>query len=654
MATLNKPQPVGLTDPNTLRKTEAQLAQAAIIANGKSTISDGEAIFVNTTVRATAGGVALTTSAANNQPGDIVTVYNSQGNTFVSAIDQTIQQTIVNKTGVSAIIAGDNITISSTGTNGTGAVTINSTGGSGNTGNITFNGDNVESTNNIVNIVGSNYAQLQSGDSYMWVESNYANIEVNGNTWSFTDGGNLNLPDGGGIWFNYGYIDQDNSVEGDALRVSGGNSVIIYSNEDGSSWLFDAGGNLTLPSNTSSINYANGQPYGGTASTGNWVFDGNDATVSNPGYPHLYGGPSGGPEFTYLEEAGNTASYSQTMYINNEDGFYVSLANGDYRFSFAIDGNTYLPSNVILDNGTDGNIDSTGNINITSNGNTSTFDTTGNLSVPGSGYFAGQNLYVGEGANTLTQYGASTLVVSANDTAYIQAVITNVSDVGSADWVAYGHHGTDAGGWVDMGFTSSGFNDANYTITKPGSGYIFAHGFDIATQPVVAGDGSLVLATGEQGNVKDIIFGTGGFLESNEFMRISDSNNQLEFYDHGNITGVGNISARGFVNGSPSPTANSAIGYYTIDNSGQTVALAAAGYVDIPNFSGMLIVDDITSGTVAVWICGGANTVQVSITSTAIHPTLGTMAQNGSGYRWTNNGFGGPFTFTIIRTRNTA
>jgi hypothetical protein len=544
MATINKPQKVGLTDPNVLRATEAQLAQAAIIANGKSTVSDGEAIFISTTAKATVNGVTLTTSA-NNQPSDVVTVYSSQGNTYVSSIDQTVKQTFYNQVGVSGIIAGDNITITSTGNNGTGTVTINSTGGGG----------------------GGNGATGATG------------------------------PTGG----------------------------------SGATGATGAGANI-----------------------GNWVFNNNSATVNNSGYPQLYGGPSGGPEFTYLEEAGNTASYSQTMYINNEDGFYVSLANGDYRFSFAIDGNTYLPSNVILDNGTDGNIDSTGNINITSNGNTSTFDTTGNLSVPGSGYFAGQNLYVGEGANTLTQYGASTLVVSANDTAYIQAVITNVSDVGSADWVAYGHHGTDAGGWVDMGFTSSGFNDANYTITKPGSGYIFAHGFDIATQPVVAGDGSLVLATGEQGNVKDIIFGTGGFLESNEFMRISDSNNQLEFYDHGNITGVGNISARGFVNGSPSPTANSAIGYYTIDNSGQTVALAAAGYVDIPNFSGMLIVDDITSGTVAVWICGGANTVQVSITSTAIHPTLGTMAQNGSGYRWTNNGFGGPFTFTIIRTRNTA
>ena len=434
MATINKPQQVGLSDPTTLRRTEAQLAQAAVIANGKSTISDGEAIFVGTTAKATAGGVTLTTSA-NNQPSDIVTVYSSQGNTYVSAIDQTIKQTIVNQVGVTGIIAGNNVTISATGNNGTGVVTINSTGGGG----------------------GGNGATGATG------------------------------PTGGA----------------------------------GATGATGAGANI-----------------------GNWVFNNNRATVNNSGYPQLYGGPNGGPEFTYLEEAGNIDSYSQTMYINNEDGFYVSLANGTQTFSFAIDGNTYLPGNVIIDNGgTDGNIDSTGNINVISNNNTSTFDTTGNLTVSGSGYFQGQNLYVGEGANSLTQFGASTLVISANDTAYIQAVVTNVSDIGSADWVAYGHHGSDVGGWVDTGFTSASYSDANFTITGPGTGYIFAQGYDPSQGAPSYGDGSLVLATGNLGNIKDIVFATGGFSSSNEFMRINNSSKTLQFYNYGNVTGAGTISA---------------------------------------------------------------------------------------------------------------
>jgi hypothetical protein len=471
MATINKPQQVGLSDPNTLRRTEAQLAQAAIIANGKSTVSDGEAIFVSTTAKATAGGVTLTTSA-NNQPSDIVTVYSSQGNTYVSAIDQTIKQTVVNQVGVSSIIAGNNITITSTGTNGTGAVTINSTGGGGNanTGNITFDGDNIGSTNDVVNIIGNNYAQLQSGDSYIWVESNYANIEVNGNTWSF-----------------------------------------------------DAGGILTAP------------------------------------------------------------------------------------------------GNIVIDNGgADGNIDSSGNINVISNNNTSTFDTTGNLTVSGSGYFQGQNLYVGEGANSLTQFGASTLVISANDTAYIQAVVTNVSDIGSADWVAYGHHGSDVGGWVDTGFTSASYSDANFTITGPGTGYVFAQGYDPSQGSPSYGDGSLVLATGNLGNVKDIIFATGGFSLSNEFMRINNSSQTLQFYSYGNVTGANVISANSFVgNGSQlTNVATTVNGSWTLAAGTNTVSLS------VP-----------LNGTYSIWVRGNIPNGIVTYTATAV-VTNTNVPVLGSSYGW--------------------
>jgi hypothetical protein len=91
---------------------------------------------------------------------------------------------------------------------------------------------------------------------------------------------------------------------------------------------------------------------GGAANIGNWVFDGNDATVDNDGYPQLYGGPDGGPEFTYLEEAGNTGSYSQTMYINGEDGFFVSLDYGNAQFAFNTNGTTKFPTlEVDLHNG---------------------------------------------------------------------------------------------------------------------------------------------------------------------------------------------------------------------------------------------------------------------------------------------------------------
>ena len=214
----------------------------------------------------------------------------------------------------------------------------------------------------------------------------------------------------------------------------------------------------------------------------------------------------------------NGTSYANIATSNGN----LAIGIGNNTWTFDSTGNLNVPGNII----------GTANANFTIYSNASvhefTFGDDGTFYAPDNVVLGGTSITIGPGANSLTGFSNAVLVASSNSNAHVQAVVTNVSDVGSADWIAYGHHGTDAGGWADMGFTSSGFNDANFTITKPGSGFVFAHGFDIATQPVVAGDGSLVLATGEQGNVKDIIFATGGFLEANEFMRISDSNNSLK------------------------------------------------------------------------------------------------------------------------------
>jgi hypothetical protein len=127
MATYNnKPASVGLSDPKLVRQTETALAQASLIARGKPTVtSAGELILPNTTLAVGANSVSTTTSA-NNSPADVVTVYSGQGAIYASSIDQTVNQTIVNQVGVSSIVAGNNITITSTGTSeGTGIVTVN-------------------------------------------------------------------------------------------------------------------------------------------------------------------------------------------------------------------------------------------------------------------------------------------------------------------------------------------------------------------------------------------------------------------------------------------------------------------------------------------------------------------------------------------------
>lgn len=94
---------------------------------------------------------------------------------------------------------------------------------------------------------------------------------------------------------------------------------------------------------------------GGPVTTGDLIIDGNDIYPNNPGYPHIWGGPFGGPELSYLEEAGNLDSYSQTMYINAE-GLTVSLDYGNVELIYSPNGNLSVDGNIIT-TGSGGNIE---------------------------------------------------------------------------------------------------------------------------------------------------------------------------------------------------------------------------------------------------------------------------------------------------------
>jgi hypothetical protein len=149
--------------------------------------------------------------------------------------------------------------------------------------------------------------------------------------------------------------------------------VRITSNE--LTWTFDSEGNLTLPSNTSSINYPNGNPYGGgggSANTGNVTF--NDQSVIGTG--DQYGGSG-----LYL--APGTESVGNLQYLRVRGGDYpthIHLDTGNYEYydQYFGNDNKYLK----LSAGANGNIiigtdDTTGNLY------NWTFDSDGNLTVPG-------------------------------------------------------------------------------------------------------------------------------------------------------------------------------------------------------------------------------------------------------------------------------
>jgi hypothetical protein len=89
------------------------------------------------------------------------------------------------------------------------------------------------------------------------------------------------------------------------------------------------------------------------------------------------------------------------------------------------------------------------------------------------------------------------------------------------------------------------------------------------------------------------------------------------------------------------------------DSSSNTVLVANGASQEIPNFSGMLIVNDHFDGYVEMWIAGSGRTLQLGSTATTSNNTL-TQSTN-DGYEWTNvDNLTGPFTFTVIKTRNGA
>jgi hypothetical protein len=284
-------------------------------------------------------------------------------------------------------------------------------------------------------------------------------------------------------------------------------NVIIQAADIGNSqpaqiWTFGTTGNLTLPGNTWQVNYANGTQVelGGSSSISN--------ANSNVTIPVANGNVDVNvDDFIWTFDTNGNLDLPGNIVGPANANFVIYANGGVHDFTFADDGTFYAPDNVVL---------------------------------------GGTSISIGPGANSLLgDLANAVLVASSNSEAYIQAVITNVSDIGSADWVVEGHFGDDEAGWADFGYTSAAYLDANYTITGAGDGYVFAQGYRPGQGPSIGG-GSLVLATGEYGDTKDIIFGTGGFSTENIFGRISDSNNALElsrtdstikFFD-GTILGV--------------------------------------------------------------------------------------------------------------------
>ena len=179
------------------------------------------------------------------------------------------------------------------------------------------------------------------------VTSQYAIAVGPGNTillGATTGNGNLTTTE---YTAGVGALNANGTING--LLASSSNVVISNGNTAG--WSFGDTGNLTLPSNIASINYANGQPYGGTGSS---------AAAGNAGdiQINVAGNIGADPTLRYVDNGGEMTLYADylnapgvfTSDIYAGDGtpsnITLTTSYGNATWNFGSDGNTLFPGNL--------------------------------------------------------------------------------------------------------------------------------------------------------------------------------------------------------------------------------------------------------------------------------------------------------------------
>jgi hypothetical protein len=111
----------------------------------------------------------------------------------------------------------------------------------------------------------------------------------------------------------------------------------------------------------------------------------------------------------------------------------------------------------------------------------------------------------------------ATAVFTGDADDFVQLALHNENSNSSAstDFIAYASDGDNDSGWIDMGITSETYADPSFTVTGPGTGYIF-----MSAPATTSGTGDLLIGTDATGSQNDITFFTNGFAAGNERVRI--------------------------------------------------------------------------------------------------------------------------------------
>jgi hypothetical protein len=479
--------------------------------------------------------------------------------------------------------------------------------------------------------------------------------------WSFTDNGNISLPGGGLLGNPYG--DNANAVglqagsdgyaglnshDQDQFVQADGNGVYIGTDFTGNSyiWTFNKSGNLVLPGNTSSINYANGQPYGGTGTTttpggntteiqfnnanafagsANLTFDSANAQLNIGGAISAVGNVTGnyfignGSQLTGVSVSANTGNitFNNSTVVGPSFGVAPS-ANSSVYIQPTIDSATiYQFSGAAMS--APGNISAVGNV-------------TGNYILGNGSQLTGLPATYGNAnvADFLDSFGSNAIITTGNITG--GNLISSTGIVGNIELIM--------GNVANASATKTRIlSDGAFSYIQTGNGTAGTTGnivfspYQSPTQRVVINTASgNVTATGNvtaQNFIGNISI-TGNVQGTTANVTLVAGSYSTVFDNTGNLTLPGNTFAVNYANNTPVNVVTRFVGTWTVPVGNSTQSFT----VSPNNTYNMWVEGNIPNGII-VW------NATATITNTNV-PVAGAQ------YAWVYSGGGTPIDFTSI------
>lgn len=211
-----------------------------------------------------------------------------------------------------------------------------------------------------------------------------------------------------------------------------------------------------------------------------------------------------------LTYAGTTATYSAITLLTGSAGVLTPFTAGskDVFVTYPAGRSVYADSSsIVASNAALTPVSSGGTgvatlaVNSIPYGNgTSPYQSSANL------VYDGTTLRVGTAALLA---GTTNPVVAAtgNFNNYMESYVynSNSGSTASADFVAYANNSTDAAGWANLGYNSSTFNEATYSVTGPNEAYLLCSALNSSFT------GNIVYATSSTGSANAHQWYVGGF-----------------------------------------------------------------------------------------------------------------------------------------------